>query len=68
MGNDRDQKLDVLFAKARLDLPDTSDRERHFETRFMARLAERKTQILPWQLMVWRMLPGFAVIVAIVVA
>ncbi|HEY3309943.1 MAG TPA: hypothetical protein VGJ93_15935 [Desulfuromonadaceae bacterium] len=65
MHNDHDERLDALFAKARPDLPDTSGLETHFETRFMARLAERRAKMVPWQMLVWRMLPGFAVLAAI---
>ena len=65
MRDERDEKLDTLFALARQDSPDTSALEAHFETRLMARLAERSAQALPWHRMVWRMLPAFAVIAAI---
>ncbi|MBT1073465.1 hypothetical protein [Pelotalea chapellei] len=65
MRNDGDQKLDALFATARREQPDTSALEAHFETRLMARLSERRTRV-PWQLMIWRMLPAFAVIALLI--
>ncbi len=62
MFHNGDKKLDALFAAARCDLPDTSDREQYFETRLMARLAERRQQTVPWHRMVWRLLPAFTAI------
>ncbi len=67
MRDERDEKLDTLFAAARSEHCDTSALEAHFETRLMARLAERKAQALPWHLMVWRLVPAFAVIAAVCV-
>lgn len=64
MLDDRDKKLDALFAAARREPVDTSGRQEHFETRLMAKLAERKTAGAPWHLMVWRMIPTFALITA----
>ena len=67
MGDERKQRLDALFAAARREPPtDTANLEACFETRVMARLAERKPQETPWQLLVWRMVPAFAAIAAIV--
>jgi anti-sigma-K factor RskA len=68
MRDDRENRLDELFARARQETPDTGRLEEHFETRFMARLAERKAQTSPWQLLVWQMIPAFAAIAAIVLA
>lgn len=68
MRDERDHKLDALFALARSDSPDTSNLEAHFETRLMARLAERSALSPPWHLLVWRMIPAFAVIAAIMLA
>ena len=62
---DTDKKLDRLFAAARAEQTDTSGLEAHFETRLMARIAERKTLGIPWYQLAWRMIPGFAVIVLI---
>jgi hypothetical protein len=61
-----DTQLDELFAAARSEQPDTAAREAHFETRFMARLAERRNSAVPWHLMVWRMIPAFAVLCLII--
>ena len=66
MGDNQDKQLDALFAMARQDNPNTSALEAHFETRLLANLTERRSRFVPWQLMIWRMLPAFAVIVAIV--
>lgn len=66
MRDDRDKKLDALFAMARREQPDTSALESHFETRLMARLTERKTGSIPWQQMIWRMVPAFAVIALLI--
>jgi anti-sigma-K factor RskA len=68
MRDEHDHKLDALFTLARRERPDTSTLEAHFETRLMARLAERTAQTAPWHLLVWRMIPAFAVIAAIMLA
>ncbi|BCS52024.1 hypothetical protein [Geobacter sp. SVR] len=68
MRDNADDTLDRLFAAARSERPDTSAREAHFETRLMARLAERRTQRRPWQMLVWRTMPAFAVTAAISIA
>jgi anti-sigma-K factor RskA len=66
MQDERENRLDELFTLARREIPDTGRLEEHFETRFMARLAERTAQTSPWQLLVWRMIPVFAAIAVIV--
>jgi anti-sigma-K factor RskA len=68
MRDERDQELDALFALVRREIPDTSALGTHFETRLMARLAERTSQTAPWHLLVWRMIPAFAIIAAIILA
>ena len=65
MRDKTDKQLDALFAAARSEQPEISAREAHFEIRLMARLAERRFDAVPWHRMVWRMLPAFAVIAAI---
>ena len=66
MRDERDKWLDGLFELARGEAPDTSRLEEHFETRLMARLAERsKGETSPWQRLVWRMVPAFAAIAAV---
>jgi hypothetical protein len=57
--NDR---LEGLFEAARKAQPDTSAMEEHFETRLMARIRERQAKSVPWYMLVWRMIPVFAVI------
>lgn len=65
MGDNADKKLDALFAAARAARADTADCEEYFETRLMARIAERKSRGVPWYALAWRMVPAFAVIVII---
>jgi len=66
MSDDTDKRLEKLFAAARSARPDTSAREEHFETRLMARIQERRSEPVPWYGLAWRMMPAFAVIVAII--
>lgn len=65
MRDDADKRLEQLFSAARGVPPDTSFLEAHFETRVMARIRERQLQSPPWFIMIWRMLPIFAVIAAV---
>lgn len=65
MRDDHDERLDALFAAARSEPTDTSALEAHFETRLMARLAESRMLSVPWHQIVWRMLPLFTAIAAI---
>jgi hypothetical protein len=66
MRDERDNRLDELFDLARREAPDTTRLEEHFETRLMARLVERRTGVTsPWQRLVWRMVPAFAAITAL---
>ena len=66
MRDNRDNRLDELFELARREAPDTSRQEDHFETRLMAMLAERRSgETSPWQRLVWRMVPAFAAIAAV---
>jgi anti-sigma-K factor RskA len=67
MRNEHDERLDALFAAARRLPPDTEHATAHFETRVLARLAEQREQYTPW-LLVWRALPVFATVTAIVLA
>jgi type VI protein secretion system component VasF len=66
MRDTMDERLDRLFAEARSHRPDTADRELNFETRVMARIRERRAAAVPWYSLVWRMIPAFAVIAAII--
>jgi hypothetical protein len=69
MRNPYDKKLEALFEAARRGQPDTTVLEAHFETRLMAKLAgKRNARPEPWHRMIWRMLPAFATIPAIVLA
>lgn len=66
METESDKRLDQLFANARADSTEASAREEHFETRLLARIRERRSQQQPWYALAWRMLPTYAVVVAIV--
>ncbi|QEM66865.1 hypothetical protein FO488_00950 [Geobacter sp. FeAm09] len=66
MNDNADERLDRLFAATRTVPVDTSALEEHFETRLMARLAERRRNAIPWYVMMWRMVPLFAVLVAVI--
>lgn len=68
MGNSSDDRLERLFAAARSEGLDTAPLEEHFETRLMARIAERNALNPPWYLLAWRMVPGFAVVTLITAA
>ena len=69
MRDERDSRLDELFDVARRATPDTAKLEEHFETRFMARLTERRsTAPATWQLLVWRMIPAFAALAIVLLA
>jgi hypothetical protein len=66
MGKYTDEGLDRLFAAGRSDAVDTSTLEEHFETRLMARIAERRKGRSSWFLSVWRMIPVFAVLTVLI--
>jgi hypothetical protein len=58
MNDNLDQKLDALFAAARVSAPDTERVEFAFETRLAARLrAENSSTLFAWA---WRLCPFFA--------
>jgi hypothetical protein len=66
MGKYSDEGLDRLFAAARSDVVDSFTPEEHFETRLMARIAERREQRVPWFMSAWRMIPVFAVLTVLI--
>jgi len=59
---DPDAMLDGLFARARVQRPDTTAAEYAFETRLMARLREKRLQDSEsiWATVSWRLAPIFA--------
>jgi hypothetical protein len=60
MNKNADQKLDLLFAAARAEQPDTSRLEFGFETRLAARLREESgASLFAWA---WRLWPAFAAV------
>ena len=65
MSDDLDDRLERLLAAVRAGQPETWGVETHFETRLMARIGECRVQNTPWYMLVWRMIPLFAVIAAI---
>jgi hypothetical protein len=66
MNDNADERLDRLFAAARTVPVDTFALEEHFETRLMARLGERRREGIPWYAVMWRMVPLFAGLVAVI--
>ena len=68
MRDNGDERLDLLFTAARAARMDTSVLEEHFETRLMARLRDRTREGIPWYALMWRMVPVFTVLVALIAA
>ncbi len=66
MKDDRDELLDRLFAAARARKSDACALEEHFETRLMARIAERREEQTSWSAWAWRLAPWFATVAIIV--
>ena len=66
MKDERDELLDKLFLTVRTIKLDTAVVEEHFETRLMARLAERRSSRALWSAWTWRLVPWFSIIVIIV--
>ncbi len=66
MKDDRDELLDRLFQAARGRKADTCVMEEHFETRLMARLAERREGRGAWSAWAWRLAPWFATVAILV--
>jgi len=61
-----DEILDRLLAAGRADALDTATLEEHFETRLMARIAERREVRSSWFFSAWRMIPVFAVLTLLI--
>jgi len=65
MKNNADMRLEQLLAAARDERIDTGSAEEFFETRLLARIGElRETPF--WYALVWKMVPMFAVLAAVV--
>ena len=58
--HDQDDRLDALFALARVRRPDTSAAEFAFETRLLGRLRTQQETGSVWALVSWRSIPFFA--------
>jgi len=67
MNDKSDEKLDRLFTAVRNARPDTSDVERYFVTRLMARILEKQCDRAAWPVLTWRMILVFAMVVVILV-
>jgi hypothetical protein len=59
MKNEKDERLERIFARAREAAPDISAVERGFETRVMARIRERREAPERWIAWAWRLAPVF---------
>jgi len=64
MKDKADMRLERLFAIAREERIDTSGAEEYFETRLLARVRELR-DTPSWYAFVWRMVPMFAVLAAV---
>lgn len=62
-----DNRLDLLFAKARAADQRPSAREEGFEGRLMARLQEQRDVGAPWYLWAWRSIPLFTAVVMVLI-
>ncbi len=60
--DERDDRLERLFAAARETPPDVSAVERNFETRLAARIRESRERKEPWYGWAWRLAPVFVVL------
>jgi len=67
MRDDNDELLEDLFRMARLVKPDTAQIEEYFETRLMAGLEKKRSDLEVWSSWAWRLVPWFAVIVIVIV-
>ena len=65
MKDKADMRLERLLAFAREERIDTSGAEEYFETRLLARVRELR-ETPAWYALVWRMVPMFAVLAAMV--
>ena len=65
MEDKADMRLERLFAIARGERIDTSGAEGYFETRLLARVRELR-ETPSWYALVWRMVPLFTVLAAMV--
>ena len=67
MNLDRKDCTERLFEAARAYKPETENIENHFETRFMAKLQERRSDSAYWMSWIWRLVPVFATVAMILI-
>jgi hypothetical protein len=65
MKDNTEMRLERLFAAARKESMDTTGAEEYFETRLLARIRELR-DTPAWYSLVWRMVPMFALLAAVV--
>ena len=65
MKDNADMRLERLLAVAREERVDTGGVEEYFETRLLARIRELR-ETPSWYALVWKMVPMFAVLAAVV--
>ncbi len=66
MKDEREELVDRLFRAGRGKRVGFSAVEEHFETRLMARIAERRERRALWSAWAWRLVPWFAMIAIII--
>ena len=66
MKDNMDERLDRLFAAARVEEVDITAVDFFFETRLLARITELHEVADPWYAAAWRLLPAFAVVAAMI--
>ena len=65
--DEADDRLNLLFAKARAVDLGPSTREEGFERRLMARLREQRSDSTPWYWWAWRSVPLFSAVILVLV-
>ncbi len=65
MNDNRDERLNLLFAKARTAEARLSVREEGFEGRLLQRIREQRLAASPWYLWAWRSVPIFSAVIVL---
>jgi hypothetical protein len=66
MKDKMDERLDQLFAAARVEQVDITAVDEFFETRLLARITELHEVADPWYSAAWRLLPAFTAVAAMI--